>query len=249
MISQHSAGIPHALYGVFVLPALSRPSGRLTTFPVRCFSTKSPLLAVTRPPEIRAQKWNDEITSRRILLIDTETDKPLKSIQLRYQVLARLNTKTQRLVQVDSQIQPDGEEIAVCKLWDKKEQFQRDQKFKTENKESRRLSAVAASEKTLEINWAIDLNDLGHRMTKMRKFLSDGRKVHVVLAGKRKGRKATVEECQDILKRIRDTALEVKGAREWKIMEGKLGGLCKLYFRGTVSEEERQDPAPAEGNG
>ena len=89
------------------------------------------------------------------------------------------------------------------------------------------------SVKTLELNWAIDANDLGHRLKKMEDFLSEGRKVEIVLARKKQGRKATVEECEDVLRRIKETVEAVKGAKETQALEGKLGGVATLSLEGA----------------
>ena len=91
-----------------------------------------------------------------------------------------------------------------------------------------------ATIKTIELNWAIDGNDLGHRLNKVKEFLGKGFKVEVVLAEKRKGRKATEEEAQDLLRRIREAVKEVDGARESKPMEGKLLKPATIYAEGKA---------------
>ena len=92
-----------------------------------------------------------------------------------------------------------------------------------------RKSMVAT--KTIELNWAIDGNDLEHRLHRMRDFLGKGNKVEVMMAPKRKGRKATEEEARVLVQRIRE-AIEREGARESKTMEGKLLGTATIYAEG-----------------
>jgi len=92
--------------------------------------------------------------------------------------------------------------------------------------------------KTLELNWAIDPHDLGHRLKRMREFLEKGYRVDVLLAGKRKKRKATPEEAEETLRKVRECVEEVEGAREWKSMEGKVGVQVMLYIEGKAKDKE-----------
>ena len=123
--------------------------------------------------------------------------------------------------------------IPVCKVVSKKESFLESERKKAEAKQRRKISAIASSVKTLEINWAIDGNDLAHRLERMRAFLEEGRKVEVVLAAKKKGRKASERECEGVLKRIRGVVGEVQGAREEREMVGRLGAFTTLGFVGA----------------
>ena len=133
--------------------------------------------------------------------------------------------------------QPFGQEkpqenIPVCKIVSKKDYHKQQEKRKADAKEKRRASALTSSVKTLELNWAIDANDLSHRLNRAQEFLAEGRKVEIVLAAKKRGRKASPEECQGVLKRIRGVVGGVDGAKEERPMEGKLGGFSTLYFAG-----------------
>ena len=107
-------------------------------------------------------------------------------------------------------------------------------------------SASGGDMKQLELNWAIDKNDLKHRLEKLKDFLSEGRKVEILLGPKRKGRAATPEECQTVLDKIMDAYMGCKGAHQPKAPEGKIGGVMTLVFAGKKlkkSEEvESQKP-------
>jgi translation initiation factor IF-3 len=92
-----------------------------------------------------------------------------------------------------------------------------------------RSGAAAAGSKTLELNWAIDQGDLRHRLEKMKKFLEKGLRVEIALASKRKGKQATPEEAQALLKRIREVVKE-QGAKELKPMEGQMLRAATLYL-------------------
>lgn len=83
--------------------------------------------------------------------------------------------------------------------------------------------------KTLELNWAIDKGDLSHRLEKFRGFLEEGRRVEVCFRGKKRGRKASLEECERVLEQVRGVAEGVEGVRE-KGLEGNVGGVASLEF-------------------
>lgn len=265
MHSTHPSGAIQALYRVFVAPALptTRPVRTLTRQPrsPRALSTTAPFYAKTRAPETRAQKWNEEIRNPQIYIVDTATNE-LSPLRSREQVLSTLNKDTHRLVQVDEQPGPqdafdqavgsEGQKprmYPVCKILGKKAMYQQEKNRKSAQKEAKKASATASSVKTLELNWAIDGNDLGHRLERMREFLAEGRKVEVVLAAKKKGRKASVEECEGVLGRIRGAVEMVPGAREAKALEGKVGGFCTVLFQGRVPVVQGQGQAQGGGAG
>lgn len=152
----------------------------------------------------------------------------------RYDVLNNLDTKTHRLVQM-SPDEPDNRSfIPVCKIVSKQESYENEKRKKEAAKEARKVAAKTGEDgmKTVELNWAIDRNDLGHRLEKVRGFLREGRRVEVVLASKKRGRKASLEECQGVLERIRECVEGVDGARELEKMEGKMGGFATMVLMG-----------------
>jgi translation initiation factor IF-3 len=176
----------------------------------------------------------------------------------RYEILRDLHRPAQRLVQVapglrirphnkqngeaaqqldEEEAEQDSDEgewvsIPVCKIINVREAYQHAQKQRMQSKEKRNASKVSASIKTLELNWAIDPNDLSHRLERVQEFLEEGRKVEVVLAAKKKGRKASTEECKGVLERIRGVVGNVDGAKEVRDMEGRVGGFAALRFQG-----------------
>lgn len=124
----------------------------------------------------------------------------------------------------------------IARIVNKRELFQK----KKEAKKSKNPGTVT---KTIEMNWAIEKNDLGHRLEKMRGFLERGNKVEVILAGKKKGRKASVEEAEAVIVRIREFVAGVEGAKERVKMDGKVLGMAVLSFEGKVvkkGEGERE---------
>ena len=128
----------------------------------------------------------------------------------------------------------------------KKDAFDAEKRKKSAQKEAKKAAAAAASVKTLELNWAIDQNDLGHRLGKVEQFLGEGRKVEIVLAAKKAGRKATLGECEQVLQRIRRNVSAVEGGREVRAMEGKLGGVATLFFQGRLGKVQTEPQVQAQ---
>ncbi|KAB8296203.1 hypothetical protein EYC80_008986 [Monilinia laxa] len=119
-------------------------------------------------------------------------------------------------------------EAPIARIIDKKEAH-------LQKKAQKKGKNPASVVKTIEMNWAIEKNDLGHRLGKIRDFLEKGNKVEVLLAGKKKGRKATMEEAEEVVRRIREFVEEVEGAKEGRKMEGKIGAQAILCFEGRVA--------------
>lgn len=244
-MAHHTSSPLRALYRVFVLPALSDPitTPRARLIPLaatrstpnwslssRPFSTTPIPLAKTRPAERRHQKWDSEITSLRIYLVDPLTEK-LSEPRTRYDILNNLDTRTHRLVQLSPDEPGNPDFIPVCKIISKKEAYEADKKRKEAAKENKKANARGseAGMKTLELNWAIDKGDLAHRLEKLRSFLEEGRRVEVCFRGKKRGRKASLEECESVLGQVRGVAEGVEGCRE-KEFEGRVGGVANVEF-------------------
>lgn len=85
--------------------------------------------------------------------------------------------------------------------------------------------------KELDLSWTIDrINDLQHRLRKLREWLADGRPVEVLIAPKRKARLCESSECEELIAQVREAAARVEGTRELKEMDGKIGAHVILYF-------------------
>lgn len=163
---------------------------------------------------------DDEIKSWAVSLVNEEGH--LEEPRSTSAVLSSINRKTHSLVTVSA-----GEPGSppICKIMDKKAM-----------RDAEKAKAVAArrstvTTKTIELNWAIDGNDLGHRLQRIRDFLGKGNRVEVMMAPKRKGRKASEEEAQVLVERIRE-AIGGCEAKEFKPMEGKLLGTATIYAEG-----------------
>jgi translation initiation factor IF-3 len=121
----------------------------------------------------------------------------------------------------------------ICKIMNKEAMRQ------AEKAKAKSARGVVTT-KTIELNWAIDGNDLSHRMMKMKQFLEKGHRVEVVLGAKKKGRKATEEEAKTLVKKIKSAMGEVEGAKENKPMEGKLLAATTIYFEGKLQKEKEK---------
>lgn len=87
--------------------------------------------------------------------------------------------------------------------------------------------------KLMEVNWAIDQNDLSYRLKQIKKFLEKGTRVHIQFVVKKKGKTATLEDANYLLQKIRETILTVKGAREARAMKGKLLDHQTVFYMET----------------
>ena len=83
-----------------------------------------------------------------------------------------------------------------------------------------------AKPKTIELNWAISENDLALKLKQLEQFLDRGRKVEVMLAAKKRQRKASEEEASAVMQKLRDKVEEC-GAKVDK-MEGNVLGQTVL---------------------
>ncbi|KAL9598828.1 MAG: hypothetical protein Q9219_004247 [cf. Caloplaca sp. 3 TL-2023] len=170
--------------------------------------------------------------------------------------LASMDRSSNFLIQVGRRIHPwyangpeseEGKEdtrprIPVCKVISKT-QFRLSQAAKSKP----RKDAVATS-KEVEMRWTMAPNDLNHRLERLKEFLSQGRRVEVTFGKKRKGwknkKEVTEETAENILKEIRDKALEVEGVREWKSVEGELRGVLIMHFEGKKEPTEVKKKQP-----
>jgi translation initiation factor IF-3 len=111
-----------------------------------------------------------------------------------------------------------------------------DKKLMRESEKARAKAARSSgiTTKTIELNWAIDGNDLGHRLNRFREFLTKGFRIEVLLAGKKKGRKATEEEAKALIDKLKGVVAEVEGAKESRPMEGKLLTQAKFFAEGKA---------------
>ena len=142
-----------------------------------------------------------------------------------------------------------GRPYSIVGFFDKKEVKEKELAAK------KKMKGGATKEKSLELSWSIGENDLQHRMGRLKEFLEKGSRVEVVFGSTRiRGwgmkRKITEEEGNELLKKIKQTALEVQGTKVYHELSGALLGQARITFQGPGkkereasgdNEEEKQD--------
>ncbi|KAF2180897.1 hypothetical protein K469DRAFT_692444 [Zopfia rhizophila CBS 207.26] len=242
-----------ALYRVFIAPYTSTPMQNPHTLP-------PPSKLLLPHTTIRTKVWKKDtqrhalsdayildnaIKSPYVNIVDTQS-RFLQNIPIN-QAMRRFDSSLYHLVQVqpgrvDEFGQPDPNHLPTCKIISKADLRQQHKtKLDIQRKAAKGGVGKGAGIKNLELNWAIDGNDLRHRLEKMKGFLMEGRKVEVLLGPKRKGRQATMEECEKVLQKIREAVAECKGSGESKKPEGRVGGVVTLVFQGKKVEREEAD--------
>lgn len=179
------------------------------------------------PQPKRRLPWDEHIKAWSIHLVDE--DGKLSDPKQTFDVLDTMDRKTHTLITVAMPgTQDAGPRIPVCKIMSKKDLHE------SEKAQKKKKTNPSQTVKTLELNWAIDGNDLAHRLEKMKTFLAKGYRVDIVMAAKKRGRKATMEEAQSLIKAIRETAGSVEGTTEWKALDGVVGVQATAYFEGKL---------------
>ncbi len=161
---------------------------------------------------------NEDIPASQVQLKDPETGKLLdpqplffllRSINREVEVVRALATPPGQpaIVEVTTR------EALVERLKQKEIQAANIEKVKRDSKP-----------KQIELNWAISGNDLDLKMKQIRQFVEKGKKVEILLAAKKRQRKATPDEAANVVQEIQKTISEIEGCRELKPMDGNIGG-------------------------
>lgn len=231
-----------ALHRVFIAPIeLVRPreSVQVTRRTISSISTSGPRCRAKAPRLLlpHQQKYyassaavksrlprDDEIKAWSISLVGE--DGKLQDPRPTLDVLDSIDRKRDSLVVV---VPGEPGVPPICKIMNK-------EAMRAAEKAKLKGARGGVTEKTIELNWAIDGNDLSHRLVKLKGFLGKGFRVEVVLGAKRKGRKATVEEAETLIQRVKEAVGEVEGAKESKPMDGKLLGVLMMQFEGKLKK-------------
>lgn len=103
------------------------------------------------------------------------------------------------------------------------------------NKEIAAMESARATRakkpKQIEVNWAMSSNDLQMKLRQLREFVDKGKKVEILLASRKRQRKATPEEAAVVVDEIRKTISEIEGCKEVAPMEGKIGGQAVIVVQ------------------
>jgi len=170
-----------------------------------------------------AVPYDEEIQERWIALVD-RNGKYHERVTL-WDVMGGLNRTEEHLLQV-SPADPEKGKLAACKIYTKS---QLRDAYNTKLRAAKNLKKAQASSKIIELNWAIAPRDLQQKLAKLETFLREGRRVELVLASRKRQRRAGAEECEDILRQVRKAADRIPGTKE-DLREGKIGEKMKLSF-------------------
>lgn len=124
---------------------------------------------------------------------------------------------------------PMAARFAVCKIVNKKEEYDRLKQIKEKKKVT---GAKKGKLKELDFMWGIEENDLMTKMRLMERLLEKGHKIDVVISPRKKGssnKVVTTQEMENLVKKIRQEA-DQAGGREAKAAEGRLGGTIRIQF-------------------
>ncbi|EXJ83993.1 hypothetical protein A1O3_04660 [Capronia epimyces CBS 606.96] len=158
----------------------------------------------------------DEMIDTRQVRVKTADGKISSPIDLR-QVLKSIDRTTSHVLQLSK----SGEhEFAIVQVVERANLIKQ---IKEKETAQRRVQHAQKEKrpKQIELNWAISSNDLQLKLRQMEDFLRKGKKVELLLASKRRQRKASTEEAEALLKTLREKIQEV-GAAEISPMEGAI---------------------------
>ncbi|KNG45806.1 translation initiation factor if-3 [Stemphylium lycopersici] len=269
----HISGTSRALYRVFIAPTLrSTTSVPLIYAPAFAPASSNPtsLVSSSSTPSlgprttIRTKKYTKDtrrhalsdyyvidnaIEADDINLVD-EDGKFHSNVPLD-EALTSFNKMSHHLVQmtpgkVDEFGQADPQNLPTCRVISKMDlRAQHEKKLETLRRQAKGQGA-GPTPKSLELNWAIASGDLKHRLEALKRFLREGRKVEILLGPKRKGRQATPDEAEAVMKALGDAVGECKGAGEVK-REGQVGAVMTVVFEGRKVEKKEQQKKDADG--
>jgi translation initiation factor IF-3 len=226
-----------ALHRIFVAPIEQSYVRRIPLYPA--IKASKPHLTATQqrsyaslPMAKQRLPRDDEIQYAKVHIV--EDDNKLSPPRYTSDILHSIDRKTESLVIVALPSPPDPDSYVspypICKIQSK--QALRE----AEKARKKKPDIPSATVKTVELNWAIDPHDLKHRLERVKDFLSKGWRVDIMMAGKKRGRKATTEEAEALVTKVKQALSEVDGSKEWKTMEGKVGGAATIFAEGKLGE-------------
>lgn len=182
---------------------------------------------------------DDAITSRFVQLKQLNSDTGRTSlsepIALR-EALREVNRQHEVLRQIGKS---DGTKPAIVEICSK-EALAGELRKKEERAAETKKNARASKPKQVELNWAIGGHDLEIKMKQLSDFIEKGKKVEILLASRKRQRKATPEEAQALHKKIKDTIAEI-GAKEIKPMEGAVGAQAMMTVQKPKTKEQKAE--------
>lgn len=178
----------------------------------------------------KAQPQDEQIDSERVNFVDDGGN--FSSGRLMRPLLRSINRNEDALVQVaegNPSLPPDNpQRWPTVKVMSKRAIRER---AAEQAKVARKAHKTQKTGKIVEISWQIEPHDLKHRLAKAKDFLEGGHKLEIMLAQKKRSKKVVeLDDCEDILERIRDELQAISGAHEVRT-EGKLGEEMTLFWK------------------
>ncbi|KAN0061410.1 hypothetical protein ACQY0O_006257 [Thecaphora frezii] len=176
--------------------ASSAPSSSSSSFPNPSDASSKPVRKGPLRDEEIAQ------TTTQIRLVDPKSGSLAGPFNVN-EILARVDRTRFRLEQVvpasDRPPRPSDPanpltvaemlQYPICKLIDKKEDFDRQRALKRKAKANEASSSSAASQKEVQLTWSVSGNDLSHKLSKAKKELIKGARINAVITTKSGGKK------------------------------------------------------------
>ncbi|KAJ9658417.1 hypothetical protein H2198_003701 [Neophaeococcomyces mojaviensis] len=170
---------------------------------------------------------DEDITGRWVQLKDEQTGK-LREPQTLLSILSTIDRDKQAVRQLGAP--PNAPVIVEVTAWEAL-------RSRIQAKEASQAAAAKSlrdsKPKQIELNWAISAHDLDLKMKQLKEFVEKGKKVEILLAAKKRQRRATPEEAQNVVKHIRKTISEIERCKELAPMDGTVGGQALMVVQKT----------------
>jgi len=198
----------------------------------RLFSTSAPWSLAPKPATAAAKGSrvvkDEDIPHDVVVLVDPATKGLLPPSTLAG-LLASLDRTRYAIQLVDAAHDPP-----ICRILDKKEQYQREKDKKAKAQERAKDPATTpgaggGSPKEVHLTWGVSAHDLEHKLKKGKEMLARGKRVLVCLGDKKR---VAVKANQDVRQQvIRQIQQELEGAGELTGRPANREGLVVLDFK------------------
>ncbi|BGP39644.1 hypothetical protein JCM10449v2_003595 [Rhodotorula kratochvilovae] len=171
---------------------------------------------------------DEDIPHEVVVLVDPATKGLLPPSRLA-ELLASLDRTRYAIQLVDPAHEPP-----ICRILDKKEQYQRERDRKAKEQERAKDPAAApgaggGAPKEVHLTWGVSAHDLEHKLKKGKEMLARGNRVLVCLADKKR---VPVKVGQEIRQQvIHQIEHELKGAGELRGRPANRDGMVVLEFK------------------
>ncbi|MCJ1356175.1 MAG: hypothetical protein MMC33_006169 [Icmadophila ericetorum] len=155
--------------------------------------------------------YDEDIHSHMVRMVSENGT--LENPVTRYSILSSINRKDYWLKQV--RLGTDGS-FPVCKIvkkWDERQ---------AQRARSKKLKDPNMLMKEIEMGWAISGGDLEHKLSMMKGFLEEGRRVELIIGSKKGAKTVEMRDMEVLVARIQKAIVEV-GASETTPLQGKIG--------------------------